>query len=304
MSLTRKLLKQVLPRRWVETVRLAKVAGPRLDALEKQSLLLNAYIAREAYPHLMPITPDSAAFNRHELKVYSQNGEDGLLLHLFSTIGVRSRYFVEIGCGNGAECNTANLSVNFGWRGMLVDADEVRAARARAFYERMLGPRAGNVRIAHTWVTAENINDALRRQVPEREIDLLSIRINGNDYWVWRAIEALEPRAVVIGYNAVFGPERSLTVRYDPEFRRWAKHPSGLYYGASLTALAKLGRTKGYRLIGCERQGVNAFFVLDHVDAFPEVAPEAAYVPNSNRVLDMVAADRFREIEHLPFTEV
>ncbi|MBP8129496.1 MAG: hypothetical protein KA184_07925 [Candidatus Hydrogenedentes bacterium] len=304
MSLTRELLKRVLPRRWVASVRLAKSIGPRLDALEKQSLLLNAYIAREAYPHLMPVTPDAAAFNRHEIKVYSQNGEDGLILNLFSTIGVRNRYFVEFGCGNGSECNTANLSVNFGWRGLLLDADDARIAQARAFYERMLGPRAGNVRIANTRVTAENINDTLRRQVPEREIDLLSIDIDGNDYWVWRAIEAVEPRAVVIEYNSVFGPERALTVKYDPEFRRWAKHPSGLYFGASLAALVKLGRAKGYRLIGCDRQGVNAFFIPDHVDGFPEVPPETAYLPNNDRVLGLVTPDRFREIEHLPFVEV
>lgn len=304
MSWIRESVKWALPRTWVEAVRLAKSVKPRLDAIEKQSLLLSALIAREAYPHLLPATADDGAFNRHEFKVYSQNGEDGLLLHLFSTVGVRNRYFVEFGCGNGSECNTANLSVNFGWRGLLLDADEDRIAHARAFYDRMLGARADNVRITRARVTAENINDILRRQAPEREIDLLSIDIDGNDYWVWRAIEAVAPRVAVIEYNAVYGPERSLTVKYDPEFRRWAKHPSGLYFGASLTALAKLGREKGYRLVGCDREGVNAFFIRDDLDGLPEVAPETAWYPNNDRVLGVITGDRFREIERLAFVEV
>lgn len=291
-------------RLWLESVRLLKSTGPRLELLEKQSTLLSTLVARNLHPELLPPPAGTDLFNRHEFKVYSQNGEDGLLLHIFSTIGAQSRFFVEFGCGIGSECNTANLSVNFGWRGLLLDADVGRLAQARAFYQRALPPNSDSVRIERAMITAENINDLLRPHVPAREIDLLSIDIDGNDYWIWHAIDVIEPRIVVIEYNAVFGPHRSLTVQYDPEFIRWEKYPGGTYYGASLTALTRLGSQKGYRLVGCDRQGVNAFFVRGTADKLPAVAPEVAYRPNNDRSLGLLSGDRFVEIQHLPFVEV
>lgn len=294
----------MLPRHWAESVRLLKSTGPRLELLEKQSVLLSTLVARNLHPDLLPPPTGTDPFNRHEFKVYSQNGEDGLLLHIFSSIGAQSRFFVEFGCGIGSECNTANLSVNFGWRGLLLDADDGRLAQARAFYHRTLSPCSDSVRIEHAMITAENINDLLHRHVPAREIDLLSIDIDGNDYWIWHAIDVIDPRVVVIEYNAIFGPHRSLTVEYDPEFIRWGKYPGGSYYGASLTALTRLARQKGYRLIGCDRHGVNAFFVRGSVDLFPAVEPEVAYRPNNDRSLGLLTGDRFAEIQHLSFVEV
>ncbi len=300
------LLKQWLPRQWVAAVQLAKAVSPRLDRLEKQSTLLSEAMARSQHAALLPDASESTAFNRHELKVYSQNGEDGLLLHLFETVGTGRRTFIEFGIGDGRECNTANLSLNFGWSGLLMDCDPEKVAKARAYYARQLGARQDAVSVHECMVTKDNIDKTLTEHGPGADLDLLSIDVDGNDYWIWQAIVSLSPRVVVAEYNAAFGFERAITVPYDPGFRRWEKHPGGLYFGASLAALAKLGEEKGYRLVGCDRHGVNAFFVRQDlaVDDLPAVEVRDAYFPLDDRLLGVAGPERFAEIAAMPFDEV
>jgi hypothetical protein len=134
-------------------------------------------------------------------------------------------------------------------------------------------------------VTREGIDDLLVDAVGGGEIDLLSIDIDGNDLWVWEAVEGVRPRIVVVEYNGTFGPERSVSVPYDPDFDRMARHPSGWYHGASITALARVGARKGYVLAGCDSNGVNAFFVREDcaAGAVPEAAPERAWRPVRER---------------------
>jgi hypothetical protein len=190
--------------------------------------------------------------------VYSQHGEDGILMHIFSDIGVTDRRFVEIGIGDGRECNTANLIWNLGWNGMLIDADHDNVTRALRYYS-SLGTRR-SVKVVESRVTAENVNDLLKGAGISGSIDLLSIDIDGNDYWVWKAITQVSQRVVEIDYNASLGSTMSATVRYDPRFRR-GEGVAGFYYGASLRALSKLSESKGYVLVGCDSSGSNAFFV-------------------------------------------
>jgi hypothetical protein len=236
--------------------------------VENEKLLQNmaALVLQQKYENL--INHDSSYLNqrvrsdednikRHEIKLYSQNGEDGILLHIFSRIGVKNHKFVEFGIGDAKECNTANLTLNFGWKSLLMDGLETNVASAKLFYKRMLGKDANNVRITHCFVTAENINKVLEDNGMKGEIDLLSIDIDGNDYWVWEAINAINPRLVVVEYNASLGFEKTLAVKYDPLFSRFRKHKSGLYHGASLAAFAKLAHSKSYKLIGCESTGIN-----------------------------------------------
>jgi hypothetical protein len=220
-------------------------------------------------------------------------------------VGVTGRRFVEFGVGDGSECNTANLSINFGWRGLLMDRDEECIERARRFYDKAVETGEEDLRIVACTVTAENIDEVLVANGVRGEIDLLSIDIDGNDYWVWKAIGAVDPRVVVIEYNASFGPDRSITVPYDPRFDRHAKHPSGYYHGASLAALAKLGAEKDYVLFGCDSSGVNAFFVRGSVaeGKVPALTVHDAYVPDyrrSHRSTD----DQFALVADLPFEEV
>src|SRR5690606_10522146 len=116
-------------------------------------------------------------------------------------------------------------------------------------------------KVACEFVTRDNINRILREHGVTGEIGLLSIDIDGMDYWIWEAITEVSPAIVVIEYNHRFGAERAVTVPYEENFDRRETHPSLVYYGASLKALEQLGDTKGYVLVGCGRAGLNAFFV-------------------------------------------
>lgn len=241
--------------------------------------------------------------NAYELSIHSQNGEDGILFYLFSRLGSTNRRFVEFGIGNGRQCNSANLSLNFGWSGLLLEANIKQATAAQSYYQQQLGQQQQQVAIKPARVTAENINQLIAESGITGEIDLLSIDIDGNDYWVWQAITVIQPRLVVIEYNPSFGPAEAITVVYDPNFDRYAKHPTGYYYGASLTALAKLGQEKGYILVGCESSGANAFFVRQDVatDKITPVAATAAFFPSYHRSLTMDQADQYIQVSHLPF---
>lgn len=299
----KKLAKAAIPHALQTQLRAFRALPRRMARLERQVALLAAHQARHAYGNAAESPSEHSVLNRHELQVYAQHGEDGILQFLFDQIGVTNGSFVEFGMGDGRECNTAWRSLHEGWRGLLMDGDPERTAIARAHYRRMLGPEQSAVRIVETWVTAENINALLRENAPAGELDLLSVDLDGIDYWVWKAIDAVNPRVVVIEYSAVLGWERSLTVPYDSGFSRWMAHPSGLYAGASLAALAQLGRAKGYRLVGCNRHGVNAFFVREDIapDSLPAMTPEAAYYPCEDLVLGLITPDRFSEVADLPW---
>jgi len=179
----------------------------------------------------------------YETRFLSQHGEDGVLRAIFALIGETNRYFVEFGAGDGRECNSSYL-LKKGWKGLLMDGRPWEGLSQQP--------------VQQEFITAENINSIFEKhQVPET-FDLLSIDIDGNDYWVWKALSPrYRPRVIVAEYNSNVGPIDSLTINYDPSF----KWDGSSYYGASLAALKKLGESKGYELIGCESSGVNAFFV-------------------------------------------
>lgn len=217
------------------------------------------------------------SFDDVQFRAYSQNGEDGILLYLFALLGTSTKKCVEMCAGDGMECNTANLIVNHGWRGLLVDGSEENVRKARRFYERNRDTRWYPPTLVRTWITAESVNELLATHGFEGEIDLLSLDLDGVDYWVWRALDCVEPRVVVAEYNWTWGPDASVTVPYDAQFVRateWTPQGDSMHFGASLAALTKLAREKGYRLVGCERWGFNAFFVRDDVgeELFPEVS--------------------------------
>ncbi len=263
-------------------------------------------LMRMHYTSLAAPLSGKSALATSEMKVYSQNGEDGILLYLFAKLGVTNRSFVEFGFGDGKECNTANLAINYGWNGLLMDGGKDKVRSARRYYDDKLHPAPSRVRIAQAFVTAENIESLLAQNGVANEIDLLSIDIDGNDYWVWKAIDIVRSRVVVIEYNATLGTEQSVTVPYDPEFDRLAKHPSGLYHGASLRALTKLAESKGYRLVGCDSCGVNAFYVRDDVaEGIVDAVPvEDAYYPMARRIKYAPVAEQFDRIKNLDFETV
>jgi hypothetical protein len=194
-----------------------------------------------------------------EKKIYSQNGEDGVIESIFREIGTTNRVFVEIGVGDGSENNTRHL-VESGWSGLWVDKispEEITVKPHGARYTKCM-------------VNAENVNQVLSGDSVPKTFDLLSIDIDGVDYWVWKAIK-YRPRVVVIEYNGLIPPPLSQVVPYDPNF---AWEPLSTHFGASLSALHGLACKNGYSLLYCN--GVNAFFVYGYSDG---VSPEQAFKP-------------------------
>lgn len=178
---------------------------------------------------------------RFERCVYSQGGEDGVLERIFDCIGTENRFFVEFGAKDGVELsNTAHLRLDCGWNGLLLEGS---------------APVAEGV--VHEFVTAENIEPLFAKYGVPEVFDLLSIDIDGNDYWVWKALERYRPRVVVVEYNVFFRLDDPRTVPYEPH-RVWDE--TG-YHGASLAALRKLGQEKGYSLVHTDTWMPNAIFV-------------------------------------------
>jgi hypothetical protein len=199
-----------------------------------------------------------------EFRCYSQNGEDGILLYIFSLIGSSNRRVVEICAGDGIECNAANLIVNHGWQGLLFDGSEEQLARGKEFYASCRNTWVSPPTLLQSWVTAENVDGLVSAAGFGGPIDLLSVDVDGNDYWIWKALNVVNPRVVVLEFNALCGPEKSVTISYDPDFRLdLSVQPYRC--GASLPAFVKLARAKGYRLVGVQSLGFNAFFVRNDV---------------------------------------
>ncbi len=210
-----------------------------------------------------------------EFRSYSQNGEDGILLYLFSLLGHGGRRAVEVCASDGIQCNSANLIINHGWVGLLLDGDGKALERGRKFYRRCPTTATFPPKLVEAWITVENINSLLKEHDYTGEIDLFSLDMDGIDYWVWKAIDVISPRVIVLEYNSPMGPHRSVTVPYREDFQP----AGGGHAGATLPAFVKLGHEKGYRLIGCQRYGFNAFFLRNDVgaDLFREVPVEDCF---------------------------
>ncbi|MFN2460685.1 MAG: hypothetical protein ABR591_08365 [Candidatus Velthaea sp.] len=209
--------------------------------------------------------------NAYERRVCSQNGEDGILQEIFRRIGTGRRFFVEFGVEDGRECNAAHLARNCDWSGVMIEGDAAQYARLNDNYRPFPA-----VRREHAFLTSENIDGVFRRCGIPLEFDLLSIDIDGNDYWMWEALAAFRPRVVVIEYNATRPPPERWVMRYNAE-HRWARDG---YMGASLASLEALGARLGYALLGTDENGVNAFFVREDFLAgsrFPRRSAAEAY---------------------------
>jgi hypothetical protein len=195
--------------------------------------------------------------NEAEFRVFSQWGEDGIIQRLAQIIPIERGVFVEFGVQDYQESNTRFLLTHDNWAGLVIDGDSSnieRIKRDEIFWRH-------NLKAECAFVTRDNINEILKKNGIQGDIGLLSIDIDGNDYWVWEAIEIVKPRIVVVEYNSRFGPSRAVTVPYDPFFIRSRAHYSMIYYGASLAALVSLGARNGYDFIGANSAGNNAFFV-------------------------------------------
>ena len=239
-------------------------------------------------------------------KCYSQTDEDGILLFLFSILGTGDKLCVEVCAGDGIECNTANLILCHGWHGLLVDGDQTRVDRGRHFFSRSKHTYVYPPRFVCSWVTRDSINEILSANGFSGDIDLLSLDLDGVDYWIWESITSISPRVVVVEYQDILGPDRSWTVPYADDFSsRNYPATNGMpnFCGASLSAFVKLGRRKGYRLIGVNRYGYNAFFVRNDLgsDLLPEIEARACF--RHPKVVSGMQ-ERFPIVKDFPWVEV
>jgi hypothetical protein len=245
-----------------------------------------------------------------ELRVFSQFGEDGIIQFLIDNVQIDNEVFVEFGVQDYRESNTRFLLVHNNWRGLVMDSgtDHIEWLKRSDLLWRH------TIDAVSITVTRENINGILTSAKISGDIGLLSIDIDGNDYWVLDAIDAISPRILITEYNSTFGCDRGVSVPYREDFDRSRAHFSKLYWGASLPALSFLAERKGYSLVGSNTAGNNAFFVRDDVlGALPTLPAREAWRDSRFResvgpggVMSYLSdrQDRLRQIAHLPVVDV
>src|SRR5258706_15466149 len=281
MGILGKFFRSLSPPPAPELTELAQRVGElerRLAKMHQVAILeLNMHCARELRELLAdPRYAAPGRLERHGRKVWSQNDEDGILEEIFRRIGTASRTFVEFGASDGRECNTLKLLVE-GWRGLWMESGAAECDRIRQSFAAPLAE--GRLELLQTRVTAESVDGLLAGSsaVSAGELDLLSIDIDGNDYHVLKAIRSVQPRVLVIEYNAKFPPPMDVVPPYEADYA-WNGSD---YMVASLQALVNLAARPGYRLVGTNVPGSNAFFVRAELaaDHFAEADARQLYNP-------------------------
>jgi hypothetical protein len=245
-----------------------------LARLQAQLRRSNGYQARAEIERLLaPLRADPKRLEPYGFKVYSQNDEDGMLEEIFRRLGLGAGRFVEIGVENGLECNTLYL-IHKGWRGLWIEGNKRQKAAIDEKFGAILGRR---LEVAYGWMSAENINGTLKGLGVREDLDFLSIDIDGADIYLLAAL-AIRPKVICIEYNAKFPANLAKQPVYDPE-RQWQGTD---FMGSSLKALTQTAEPMGYRLVGTNIVGGNAFFVRADLagELFcDDASPEALYNP-------------------------
>lgn len=240
-------------------------------ALDLSSLMLMQaadFFRRHLFDN--PKYTKSKRITAYQKRIYSVCAEDGIIEEIFERVGMTNRVFVEMGVGHRGEQNNSLYLLLKGWSGLWIEGSpDIASGKAEGpphliHYRHVDGVldehmRAGRLKIRKEYVSAENAERFLDEADIPIEFDMLSIDIDGNDYWVWKALVRHRPRVVCMEYNSNYGDTIACAMRYDPDWR-W---DGSTIFGASLAALEKLGREKGYCLVGCDFIGINAYFVRE-----------------------------------------
>jgi hypothetical protein len=210
---------------------------------------------------------DPIPLSQAEFKVCSQFGDDGIIQYIINRLNlpVRERRFIEFGVENYRESNTRFLMLNDNWSGLVMDGSEehVASIRREPLYWRH------DLTALARFVTRDNINSIIEEAGFSGRVGILSIDVDGNDYWIWEAIAVTDPAVLIVEFNGIFGSREPVTIPYQADFVRQNAHYSYLYWGTSLPALCFLAGQKGYIWIGCNIAGNNAYFVrTEYAHAF------------------------------------
>ena len=217
---------------------------------------------------------DQIPLQETEFKVFSQFGDDGIIQYLITKLNLpaEEQRFIEFGVENYRESNTRFLLLNNNWTGLVMDGSEAHVSFIRQdaiFWKHDLTAQAH-------FITRENINSLIRNAGFQGKIGILSIDVDGNDYWIWEALDVVDPAVVIVEYNSLFGGREAVSIPYQADFKREKAHYSYLYWGASLPALNHLATLKNYVWVGCNSAGNNAYFVRQseaarfHLPSMPE----------------------------------
>lgn len=206
--------------------------------------------------------------------VFSQSNEDGLIQYLINHIDIPNKTFIEFGVENYLESNTRFLLLHNNWSGFIMDGSKENIEYVKN--DEICWKH--DLKAVSAFITRENINSLIESRGFDDEIGLLSIDIDGNDYWVWEALNSIRPSIVICEFNPIFGLDAVVSVPYKSDFFRLDAHFSGLYWGASLGAYIHLGKKKGYKLVCLNQMGHNAFFVREDIAcSVPEIAINLAW---------------------------
>jgi len=286
-----------------------------IEQVDKGTQMLLQHKYRELAERGVVLSFDEVGFRN-----YSQYEEDGIIHYLLCLLGNSQRKTVEICAGKGWESMSANLILNHGWYSLLVDGNPDLVKAGVEFFAQHPSTMFAGPKFLNCWVKRETVNEMLRDAGFSGEVDLLSLDMDGVDYWIWDALTEISPRVVVAEVMVHLGAQ-SISVPYSPEFRAlWINleeetsqqgdadrkgpiYNRALYGGASLPAFTKLANRKGYRLIGANRIGCNAFFMRNDVgqEYFPEKHWEECVNPNFDpkarqRILDALLEYEWVEV--------
>lgn len=215
-----------------------------------------------------------------EFQVFSQRGEDGVIQYLINKIDIPNKIFVEFGVETYTESNTRFLLINNNWSGLVIDGskDNINFIKSDYIYWKY------DITAVESFITKDNINKIISEYTKIVDIGILSVDIDGNDYWIWKEIDCIKPRIVICEYNSAFGKDKKVTVPYKEDFVRRNEHFSDLYFGASLAAFCELAEEKGYDFIGTTSAGVNAYFVRKDLSSpFKKFKSQEGFNQSDNR---------------------
>lgn len=234
--------------------KLSDKKNEKLNALQQKMFMLQQAAA-------------SVDIKDYGFSIYSESDEDGLLLSIFSKIGFTNKKFVDVGGGSSLYgSNTANLILNHGFDGLIIEGEEENSKVLRRLYGNNETTLHCPPNIITKYVTIENVNQLLQENKIEGEIDLLSIDIDSIDYWVWNELTVATPRVIIVEFQCILNEDESISVpkSFDGTvFHQIGDRRYGIYNSASLKAFNKLAQTKGYRLVATSQLGFNAIFIKE-----------------------------------------
>jgi len=218
-----------------------------------------------------------------EFQVFSQWGDDGIIQYLISKIDFPNRTFIEFGVENYKESNTRFLLLNNNWSGLVLDGSK----QCVEFIQNDSVTWTHELFAKHAFITKENINGLLQKEFLDKgfhkEVGILSVDIDGNDYWVWNEINVIDPIVVIVEYNSFFSDNRAISIPYSANFVMTSSKP--YYWGASLNAFCHLAEIKGYDFVGCNSNGNNAYFIKKNkIGSMKALSSEQGFVQGKFRM--------------------